>query len=381
MRSVTVGLSLTAAIAWGQLSGGGSLGGGFGGAGRPSVGNRPSVADSPAQRSVFISVKVALADGAALSEPAKIDRLCSGTARSVAHTDLKGRFSFELYHSTEIADASTEAGDGIGNFPAQRGGRIPSLLGCELRISLPGFRTESVSLSDDRFFDNPDLGTIILHRLANVDGLTVSATAALAPKDAKKAYEKGMEAVAKKNAAEAQKNFEKAVGIYPRYAAAWYELGMLGEQKNLFDDARKSYQQAIAADAKYVPPHERLGWIALRESKWQEVADESDAVLRLDPIDYPDSYYLSAVGNLQLGNLNAAEKNAREAVDRDKAHKNTRAPYVLALALARKGDFKSAAPLLRSFLEKNPDLPDAADIRQQLASIEDAAKTQQPSPQ
>ena len=123
-------------------------------------------------------------------------------------------------------------------------------MSCELRISLPGFRTETVSLAGDRYLDSPDLGTIILHRIANVEGLTVSATAALAPKDAKKAYEKGVEALGKKNSAEAQKNFEKAVEIYPRYAAAWYELGSLSEQKNLIDDARKSYQQAVAADAE-----------------------------------------------------------------------------------------------------------------------------------
>lgn len=377
MRSVTVGLWFAAGIAWGQFGGGGSAGGGMGGAGRGgATNNRPTIGDASGnnQRTIYISGKVALSDGAALPEPAKIDRVCSGTTRSAAHTDLKGRFSFELFRSTEIADATSEANDGFGNIAGQRGGRNQSLIACELRISLPGFRTEAVSLAEERYLDTPDLGTIILYRIGNVEGLTISATAALAPKDAKKAYEKGVEALGKKNSADAQKNFEKAVEIYRRYAAAWYELGSLSEQKNQFDDARKSYQQAVAADAKYIPPHERLAWIALRESNWQELTEHSDTVLRLDPIDYVDSYYLSAVGNLQLGNLDTAEKSAREAMERDKAHKNPRAPYVLGLILARKGDFAGAAPLLRAYLEQSPDAPDAANVRQQLASVEEAAK-------
>jgi tetratricopeptide (TPR) repeat protein len=153
----------------------------------------------------------------------------------------------------------------------------------------------------------------------------------------------------------------------------------LGEQQNRFEEAHKSYDQSIVADAKFIPPHERLAWIALRDRKWQELADHSDAILRLDPIDYPDAYYLSGVGNFQLGNLDAAEKSAREAAERDTAHKNPRTTYLLAIILAQKHDFAGAAPLLRAFLEQNPDVSDAANIREQLASIEEAARGRQPS--
>ena len=39
------------------------------------------------------------------------------------------------------------------------------MINCDLRFSLPGFRTESFSLADSRYLDNPDIGTIILrHR-------------------------------------------------------------------------------------------------------------------------------------------------------------------------------------------------------------------------
>ena len=395
MRTLAIGLLaiLAAGAAWGQIRGG--VGGGIGGgttsggiSGRNTTGTSPNssgIGDNSTvnDRPLFFSGKVALSDGAALPEPAKIQRACGEAIRQVSYTDLKGRFSFQTGQNMDLPDVSDRSGPGAGGLglPSRTSSRDRSQFGCELRITLPGFRPETVSLSDSRYLDNPDLGTIILRRIANVEGLTISATSSLAPKDAKKAFEKGQEALSKKNPTEAQKEFEKAVGIYPRYAAAWYELGRLNEQKNEFDEARKSYGQAVVADAKYIPPHERLAWIALRETKWQEVADDTDAILRLDPIDYPDAYYLSGAANLQLGNLDVAEKNAREAVTRDTAHRNPRASYVLGLILAQKRDYAGSAPLLRAFLEKNPDAPDAATVRQQLAAIEQAANGSASAPE
>lgn len=372
MRILAIGLMamVAAAAAWSQT--GGALSGGPGTLG-PGRGSRGNPGNSPMNtRPIFLSGKVALSDGATVPEPVKIERVCGAMARVEAYTDLKGRFSFEVGRSQEIPDASDDANG--GNFGGSNRMRDRSPFVCDLRVSLPGFRSETISLADKQYLDNSDLGTITLHRIANVEGLTVSATSSLAPKDAKKAFEKGMDAVNRKNAAEAQKNFEKAVELYPRYAAALYELGRLSEGQNRFDDARKSYAQAVAADAKFIPPHERIAWIDLRESKWQELADSSGAILRLDPIDYPDAYYLGGVANLQLGNLDLAEKDAREAIARDTAHKNPRAPYLLALILAQKRDYDGAVPLLRAFLEQNPGVSDAGAVRQQLAAIEEAAR-------
>ncbi len=385
MRNLAIGLVaiLAAGAGWGQIGGGiggfgGATSGGMGGRGG-TLGNGNNVPplgepSPPNQRNIYVSGKVVLNDGAALPQPVKIDRACGGTVRIEGYTDLKGRFNFEIGRNDEMPDVSSRTETAAGPLGVPNRARVDwSLMGCDLRFTLPGFRPETLSLANSRYLDNPDVGTVILRRIASVEGLTVSATSSLAPRDAKKAYEKGMEAANKKNAAEAQKDFEKAVEIYPRYAAAWYELGRLNEQKDQVDDARKSYGQAVAADAKYIPPHERLAWIALRETKWQEMADDAGTIIRLDPIDYPDAYYLSGVANLELGNLDLAEKSAREALARDTSHRNARAPYVLGLILAQKHDYDGAGPLLRGFLEENPDVPDAASVRQQLAAMEQAA--------
>ena len=389
---------LLAGIAAAQQRNGGTVGGSATG-NTPNIGGantrNPSITTPPGnnvpeQRPIFISGKVALSDGTAPSEPVKIERVCNGSPRLEARTDRKGRFSFQLGQNLEFQDASANGQDGFGGgFGAPRGPgfgsnsslRDNNLFGCELRATLPGYRSDPVSLANIHYLDNPDLGTIILHPIAHVDGLTVSATTALAPKDARKAYEKGLEAAGKKNPDEAQKDFEKAVAVYPKYAAAWFALGQINEQRDHGEEARKAYDQSIAADSKFVPPYERLSFMALKESKWQELADTTDHMLQLNPYDYPSGYYLSSVANLQLQHLDVAEKNAREAIRLDPLKKNARVHYVLGLILAQKREFTASAESLQTFLNADPSAPDADIVRKQLEKVEAAAKEKNPPAQ
>ena len=341
----------------------------------------------PGQRPIFISGTVVLSDGLPLTERAKIERVCNGAPRTETYTDKKGHFSFQVGQSLELPDASTSSGvsggglgsplgnsRGIGGLPNSMGGSPErQLWGCDLQAALPGFRSDVISLNNVRYMDNPDIGTIVLHRLANVDGLTISVTSALAPKDARKAYEKGVAAASKRNADEAQKNFEKAVELYPKYSEAWFNLGLIQEQRDHVEEARKAYEQAIAAEPKFVRPYERLSWLAVREAKWQELVDRTDQWLRLDPANSPDAYYLSSVGNLQNEHIDIAEKNAREAIRMDPAKKNMRSRYVLGLALAQKQDFTAAAEALKMFLDASPNGKEAETVRKQLAQVEEAA--------
>jgi tetratricopeptide (TPR) repeat protein len=371
---------------------GGAAGGNAGGAasrlpsttlpGDPGLGQGP----------VYISGTVALSDGLPLPERVKIERVCNGSAHLETYADNKGRFSFVVGHSIEMQDASSRSDNGANSQFGNRGnaagnpGRMgPSvdreLWNCEVRAALPGFRSSVISLANMRSLDNPEIGTIILHRLGNVDGLTISVTSALAPKDARKAYEKGREAAFANRLDAAQKDFEKAVELYPKYSSAWFDLGQLQEKRGQAEGARKSYEQSIAAEPKFIQPYEQLSWLELRESKWQELVDHTDQWLRLDPLNSSDAYYLSSVGNLQTQHFDVAEKNAREAVRLDPDKKNMRARYVLGLALAQNKDFAASAEAIRAFLNAAPEAKDAEAIRKQLAQIEEAARGKVPAKQ
>jgi len=332
-------------------------------------------------RPVFLSGKVVMDDGSAPPDSVTIERVCGTTVRPEAYTDSKGRFSFQLgQNQGMMADASmsSAAEMGPGGMPGRSsggmtGGRGVSerdLSGCELRANLAGFRSEPVNLTGRRAMDNPDVGTIILHRLAKVEGFTFSATTAFAPKDAKKAYEKGVQAAKKKKWAEAEENLQKATSTYPKFAAAWYELGTVYQQQSKIEDARKAYLEATKADEKYVTPYAQLARLAGAEQKWSEVAEYTGKVVKLNPYFSPDIYYLGAVAQFNSSKPDQAEEYAREALKLDAQHRNPRINHLLGVILAQKELYPEAAENMRTFLKRVPEGPDAENVKKQLAEVE-----------
>ncbi len=354
-------------------------------------------------RPIFLSGKVVMEDGTAPPEQVLIERVCHGNHRPEGYTDSKGRFSFQLGQNQHmLADASVSSsadpsfGTAAGGFGTSRtGGGFGStgrqiterdLMGCEIRASLPGYRSEVVNLSGRRVMDNPDIGTILLRRLGNVEGLTISGTSLQAPKDAKKALDKSRDLVKKKKLAEAQKELEKAVELYPKYAVAWYELGRIQENNAKLDEARKSYQEAVGADSKFVSPYLQLAFMDGRENKWQDVADTTDRVVKLNPFDFPQAFYLNSVANYNLQKFDAAERSARDGLKSDPQHRIPKVAHVLGVILAQKGDFNGAAENMRSYLQWAPLAADADAVKKQLTEVEkrlgksDAAQKQDQQP-
>jgi tetratricopeptide (TPR) repeat protein len=385
---------------------GGSTGGGLGSGTSP--GNTSRVPTSPnstttdsrqtqpgglqTNRAMFLSGKVMMDDGTAPPETVVIERICGGSRRPEGYTDSKGRFSFQLDQNRALVpDASENAvdmggpmsaggsGRGYGTTAAGGGttarssgtlGTDPRLMGCDLRAVLAGFRSDMVSLANRRVLDNPDVGTIILHRLGNVDGTTISATSLEAPKDAKKAYEKGLDAMKKEKWPEAQKSFDKAVESYPKYAAAWYELGEVCQKQNNPAEAQKAYQQSMQADPKYVKPYLPSAILLVQGQQWQQAAEMTDKLARLDPVDYPDALMYNAIANINLHKMDVAEKSAREAVRLDTEHRLPRAQYILGFILANKREYPEALTRMKSYVEMAPDAPDLDAIKKQIAELE-----------
>lgn len=334
----------------------------------PGVNNNTTNADGLI-RGTFFYGKVVLSDGGATPPQVVIERVCGGgQPRPQAYTDSHGNFSFQVGQTQDMLPDATEGRSATPGLTSPQTNAL-NISACDLRASLPGYRSDVVSLAGRRSLDDPNVGTIILHRLANVEGLTTSATSALAPKDAKKAFEKGLDAVKKSKADEAQADFQKATELYPRYASAWFELGRVYEQREHIAEAREAFAKAIAADSKYVNPYEHLYMLSMKEQKWEDAAATTDKVMRLNPYDFPYAVYYNAVANLQLGKLDVAEKSAREELSMQSSGKNPKINYVLGVILIQKEDLKGAADCLRTYL-KAEDINDRERVKKMLADIE-----------
>jgi tetratricopeptide (TPR) repeat protein len=208
-------------------------------------------------------------------------------------------------------------------------------------------------------------------------------TSMMAPKDAKKAFEKAQEALKKKKVEEAQKELQKAVAIYPKYADAWTRLGSLQNQNKDYAGARQSFQKAIEADPKLAPPYVEMAILEAREGKWKECADYSGRAIRLDPFDYPVAFYFDALANYNLQNWDVAEKSARQLQKLDPKHRFPLGTRILGSVLAQKKDYPGAAQQMRNYLSFAGDAKDADEVRGQLKELESIANgtPQQEPPQ
>lgn len=358
------------------------------GSGLPGGRTVPGQTSTPypdlANHGIFLSGKVTMDDGTPPPQPVTIERVCSVSQRAQAYTDSKGRFSFQTSQTAGVQQDASEQGGGAPGTPRPQYSGIGSAAGtgqssagsldplgnCDLRALLPGYRSDIVSLKGRRLFDNPDVGTIVLHRLANVEGSVISVTSLEAPNDARKAYDKAREALKKNKLPEAEKDLQKAVEVYPKYAAAWYDLGRLQQRNSAIEQARQSYAHALAADAKFTSPYLQLADLAAASQNWPDLADITSRLLKLDSLDYPQQYLYNAIANFNLGKFDATEQSARAGQKLDTSHQYPKLDWVLAMALAKKKDFAGAVEQMRSYLQFAPASEDIAKRKKELADLE-----------
>ena len=343
--------------------------------------------DKSAERVVFFTGNVMLDDGSPPADAVRIEKVCDGRASFEAWTDEKGHFGFKV--SPTVNDVST----GDASLPAAQRGELnkainasstqysmpitSALRNCELRAVLSGYRSESVSMALKSTMDSARVGTIVLHPLARASSLVVSATTLQAPSNARKAYERGLEAMRAEKWDAAAAEFGKAVKVYPKFAVAWYQLGLARQSRNNAAGAVEAWKEAQKNDPRYVKPYENLTLAADRRGDWAESEKYSHLWIQLDPEDFPGAYLFNAVANARLNKPEEAERTAREGLRLDKDQKIPRMSYVLGLILMVKKEYVESAKCFRKYLELAPNANDAAIVRQQLSKLEELAAAPQ----
>lgn len=325
------------------------------------------------QRPIYLSGRVMMEDGTAPPEPVMMVMVCNGRPRPQGYTDAKGRFNIALGQNQAVfADASMDSTDmrSIMNPGPTRGISERDLIGCEFRAELPGHQSDVVQLAGRRVLDNPEIGVIVLRRMANVEGFTFSLTTANAPKEAKKAFNKALSLMKKNKAAEAETHLRKAVEIYPKFAAAWLALGNALQAQKRTDEARTAWEKSVEADPKFIGPHLHLLQLAVNSRDWELIAQRSETVLKLNPFNYPQVWFLHSAASYNLGRTDVAEKSAREAMRLDPNHRNPRIYSLMAYILRDKGDYAGALDHMRGYLSFAPNAPDADMVKQQIAELE-----------
>jgi Flp pilus assembly protein TadD len=363
-------------VAQGQTQGGAGAS-----AGRPQPAPQP--ANTPSRdgppRPVFLSGSVRLTDGTVPPESVLIERVCNGQTRPEGYTDSQGNFSFLIggQPGLILGDASTETNlpfpiFGSTNTGKQGNANPRDITGCEIQGKLAGYQSSSIILTSRAALDDPNIGIIHLRPLTIVDGLTSSVTTASAPKEARNAYEKGLDNAKKQKWLDAERDLLKAVQAYPRFALAWYDLGRVYYQEKKIVDAARAQNEAIRIDPRFISPYSQLTVLSAVQGKWDDVILHSSKVIKLSPEPGSDIYFYSAVAHYNLKKIDIAEDHARHAATLDPQHKNPRIRHLLGVILAQTHEYKEAAENLKLYLDLTPNAPEAAAIHQTLDEIDRA---------
>jgi Tfp pilus assembly protein PilF len=373
-------MAALATTAGAQRSGG--SGSGTSSTSRTNVPARTPSPTDPGLQPVFLSGKVMLEGGGTLPEPVAIERICNGTPRREGYTDFKGQFEFQVGVNMAFQDASEGDSRTKLSLPSRPISGVGSqtsidLNGCELRAILPGYQSTVITLHNTGNTWQYEVGTLFLKRLGNAKGSTVSVTSMAAPKDAMRAFEKAEKAKEQEKPAEAEKELNKAVQTYPQFAAAWTLLGDIHRQQEHFDAARTDYEQAVAADPQFVNPKYGLAAIAMKERKWDEAAQLTDQVIKMNSMAFPLAYFFNAAANYNQQKFDVSEESARKYKTLDTQHEHPDVCLLLSYILTRKKDYAGAAREIRDYLAVAPNAPDADTLKIQVQRLEELSVSAQ----
>lgn len=292
-------------------------------------------------------------------EPMLVGVDCKGSTVNLTQTDLQGRFVIRFVDNR-----------GIEKIPQDAQRQMETKYeGCIVRAQLSGFRSSAKTIKVSNFRDEPDLGTITLSSEGRGGGMEVSPTTKAAPAPAIKAYEKAREDWLEQNASGAQKNLQKAVQVDPQFAEAWLQLGKIRKNTDP-QGAKEDFAKALAADPNFVLPYEQLAALAVQEQKWDEAVKETGSALALDQAGTPQVWYYDALAKFQLGKTNEAQVSAEKVLAIDPRHTVPNAEQLLAVVLARKGEYGGAIAHLKNCLIYTPQGDGADLIKQQIAQLE-----------
>ncbi len=324
-----------------------------------------------ASQTLIVSGDVVREDGSPPPFGAVVDCDCGQGSKREIEVDVSGHFSFQISRMDPASGTSSPFNDEDGSMWTPRGKPVSLEVNfCDLRARLPGYRSSVIRVTADPSANRIDVPKVVLRPDQKTQGSTVSLTGLKAPKSARKAMERAQRAIEKTDLESALKSLKKALDVYPRYAEAWYQIGLIEQRRQRYRDSQSAFERAVAADPDYVPPFLGLATLAWYQQQWQEMLAWSDRVLKLDPLGFPEAYFLNSLAFFKLDNLDAAELMARKEQQLDTAHRLARIHLLLSDILFGKGDITGSVQELRSYLQLAPAAFDAPRIRELLLERE-----------
>ena len=198
---------------------------------------------------------------------------------------------------------------------------------------------------------------------------SISAAVLNIPPKAESEFDKGVSALKKQNFDEAQKRFNKAIEMYPRYAAAINNLGVIAMQQGRLDEGQTFFEQALKADDQYAPPYLNLAKSRMGHQKYEDAQQLLSKATSLEPSNV-EVLGLLTVLDYQTNQMPAALANARKVHNLPAHERFAFAHFVAGRILETQNLPNDALAEYRLFLKESPEGPTAVKARSAIDTIE-----------
>jgi tetratricopeptide (TPR) repeat protein len=181
------------------------------------------------------------------------------------------------------------------------------------------------------------------------------------PSKALRAFEQGMECMAKQDAAGSLPHFQRAIAEFAGYYEAYDRMGAADLKLWRLADAEQAFREAIElSGGQYAHPLVALGAILNANKQFAEAEAVTRKGLRLAPDSWTGQYYL-ALALFGLNRLEDAENSVRVSLRLKPEF--AEAHLLLADIHSRQSDYRALVDDLDEYLKVAPDNPSTARIK------------------
>jgi len=181
------------------------------------------------------------------------------------------------------------------------------------------------------------------------------------PKDARKALGKAQRYRDQKKFDAALGELDKAIGIYPEYFQAFTEKGIVQINAGRLKEALQDFGKAIEIFPQHEPALSGAGYCLLSLGNYEESIAFLEKAVQLNA-NHPKNLLFLGIANLALSRWQRAQEVLEQALKLDAGAVS--AHLYLADAFAGQHLYSRAADELHTYLEKNPEAPNADRLLQ-----------------
>lgn len=188
------------------------------------------------------------------------------------------------------------------------------------------------------------------------------------PAEAETEYERAMHSLGKKDRDRAREQLKRALKIFPNYFAASQQLGLLYVEAEQFQEAMPPLVKAVEINPKAGPSYLGLGISAAKLGRPDLAVEALEHARKLDAKSYRVHFYLG-LAQMDLDRLDDAVASLKEAQRLGVPAKFSAPRLYLASVYTKRGQRNEAAAELEAYLAENPQVPNAANVREAIRKL------------